>query len=369
MPLGSTIPGSQESQMLLNKQLFCSIQKLRTKFNKTYIIVCLLALLCSIQVHILPAIDPGSHPRCIQPRCEGLEYFLEHRQGHLYILSNAREAENYALYAAAVQNGSLREESWQVVVPQRPDIALEDLDVFSHGVVLHERHRGRPQIRVMPAAPGAVPSLESSYLLPLPEWAVAVAAGANADFDSVKLRVELSSPVHPDRPFDWDIARKAWEPLPGPALTGHNPEDFTCHQVWALGHKGTCTGPSNGTGGVPLTLVHAKHVTLDGSAPCLVVVYGAYGHNLPVDFLPERLPLLRRGWVVALVHARGGGELGRRWHAAGRGTAKRATATDVETAIHYLVAHGKSKEGKLPLVVMWGNGCASFKQGWLVLHP
>ena len=44
---------------------------------------------------------------------------------------------------------------------------------------------------------------------------------------------------------------------------------------------------------VPLTVLHTAGAALDGSAPCLLVVYGAYGHCLPTDYAPERLPLLR----------------------------------------------------------------------------
>lgn len=65
-------------------------------------------------------------------------------------------------------------------------------------------------------------------------------------------------------------------------------------------------------GQVPMTVVHKSGLKLDGSHPTLVTVYGAYGECLETGFEPERLSLLDRGWVVALAHVRGGGELGRR---------------------------------------------------------
>ena len=58
--------------------------------------------------------------------------------------------------------------------------------------------------------------------------------------------------------------------------------------------------------------MHKTGLTLDGSNPALVTVYGAYGICLEASFQPERLSLLDRGWVIALAHVRGGGELGRR---------------------------------------------------------
>lgn len=60
-------------------------------------------------------------------------------------------------------------------------------------------------------------------------------------------------------------------------------------------------------------MVHRADLHLDGSAPILLTAYGAYGECTEADFRPERLSLLGAGWVVALAHVRGGGELGRRW--------------------------------------------------------
>jgi oligopeptidase B len=66
---------------------------------------------------------------------------------------------------------------------------------------------------------------------------------------------------------------------------------------------------------VPITLLQPAGAHAGGARvpqPLLVEVYGAYGHVLEADFKPHRLPLLQRGWSVALAHVRGGGELGRR---------------------------------------------------------
>ena len=62
-----------------------------------------------------------------------------------------------------------------------------------------------------------------------------------------------------------------------------------------------------------MTVMHKAGLPLDGSHPTLMTVYGAYGLCLETGFEPERLALLDRGWVIALAHVRGGGELGRRW--------------------------------------------------------
>ncbi|WIA09240.1 hypothetical protein OEZ85_008648 [Tetradesmus obliquus] len=75
----------------------------------------------------------------------------------------------------------------------------------------------------------------------------------------------------------------------------------------------------------------------DGSAPLLVEVYGAYGQVLEADFRAHRLALLQRGWAVALAHVRGGGEGGRRWHAAGRQLRKPNSVSDLLACLQLLL--------------------------------
>lgn len=71
----------------------------------------------SSEVHLLPAELHGSTaaaPRLVQRRVAGLEYFVEHNAGQLYILSNARGAGNYALYRWVVQQRRTRSDMQQL---------------------------------------------------------------------------------------------------------------------------------------------------------------------------------------------------------------------------------------------------------------
>ncbi|KJE92609.1 hypothetical protein CAOG_03533 [Capsaspora owczarzaki ATCC 30864] len=76
----------------------------------------------------------------------------------------------------------------------------------------------------------------------------------------------------------------------------------------------------DGTTMVPITLVHAIDVPLDQPVPLLATGYGAYGEDALDMFGRDEMTeaLLRRGWILALCHVRGGGELGRTWYQAGR---------------------------------------------------
>jgi hypothetical protein len=57
---------------------------------------------------------------------------------------------------------------------------------------------------------------------------------------------------------------------------------------------------------------------------------------MPPWFSVGRISMLDRGWTWALVHPRGGGELGRRWYTDGKLLAKRNTFTDTIACVEHI---------------------------------
>jgi len=87
---------------------------------------------------------------------------------------------------------------------------------------------------------------------------------------------------------------------------------------------------------VPVTLLYRKGFRRDGTAPCLLYAYGSYGISSNVTFSSNRFSLVDRGVVYALAHIRGGGDLGKKWHDAGRMQNKMNTFTDFIACAEYL---------------------------------
>jgi len=81
--------------------------------------------------------------------------------------------------------------------------------------------------------------------------------------------------------------------------------------------------------------------------PLLLHVYGAYGTPLDPSFEPADLSLLERGFLVAYAHVRGGGELGRAWHAAGRQRNKPNSLHDLNTCLTALHQAGFAHPGRV----------------------
>ncbi len=89
---------------------------------------------------------------------------------------------------------------------------------------------------------------------------------------------------------------------------------------------------------VPISLVYRKGLSRDGRNPMLLSGYGSYGASMDPGFSSERVSLLDRGFVFAIAHIRGGGEMGRPWYLGGKFLKKKNTFTDFIACAEHLVA-------------------------------
>ncbi len=113
---------------------------------------------------------------------------------------------------------------------------------------------------------------------------------------------------------------------------------FEATEVNVRSHDGTF---------VPLTILHQAGIKLDGSHPCLLQGYGAYGFSQPPGFHPANIAWLERGGVLAVAHVRGGGELGKPWHLAGRMATKPNTWKDFIACAEYLIERRYTSASRL----------------------
>jgi prolyl oligopeptidase len=90
---------------------------------------------------------------------------------------------------------------------------------------------------------------------------------------------------------------------------------------------------------IPLSIIRAKNIKLDGNHPTHLVGYGAYGISYDAYFDPVWLAWLERGGVIAFAHVRGGGEYGEEWYRAGYKLTKQHTIDDFIASAEYLIAN------------------------------
>ena len=303
------------------------------------------------EVHVLEADRPRSPFRVVQPREQGLEYSVDHHGDRFLIVTNADGAENFKLVEAPVDDPGRHR--WTDVVPHRPDVKLDGIDVFAGHAVLFERAEGVRRIAVRRLADG------ETHVVEQPEAVSTVYPDANLEFDTTVLRFGYTSMVTPRSVFDYDMEARTRElKKQQPVLGGYDPADYETGRLWAAAPDGER---------VPISFVHRRGLALDGSAPALVYGYGSYEISIDPTFSPLRLSLLDRGFVFAVAHVRGGGEMGRRWYENGKMLHKKNTFTDFVACAEHLVETGHAARDRL--VVRGGSAGGLLVGAVLNLRP
>jgi oligopeptidase B len=164
-------------------------------------------------------------------------------------------------------------------------------------------------------------------------------AGANLEWETDILRFGYTSLVTPASSVDYHVAtRERVVVKQQEVLGGYEPARFQTERLWVAAPDGVA---------VPVSLVSRRDLPRDGSSPCLLYGYGAYEISIDPTFSSTRLSLLERGFVFAIAHVRGGGELGRRWYEDGKLLKKCNTFTDFIACAEHLVASGYTSRDRL----------------------
>lgn len=98
---------------------------------------------------------------------------------------------------------------------------------------------------------------------------------------------------------------------------------------------------------VPLTIIRRSDIAFDGSNLTWLTAYGAYGVSTFPYFDASRLAWLEKGGIIAIGHVRGGGELGPKWHEAGRQNLKMNSVNDFIDCAEYLVGQKYTRPDRL----------------------
>jgi oligopeptidase B len=292
----------------------------------------------------LDAANPSGEWKLIAPREQDIQYFPDHLGDQFYIRTNDK-GRTFRLVATPVSDPAKK--NWKEIVPVRTDVMLSDFEPFRSFYVLVEREHGLPQLTVVDLASGA------SQRITYPEPVYFAAPQRNRDFDTKLFRYSYQSLVTPNSVFDYDVEKRAstllkQNEVPG----GYDPSQYQSERVWATAPDGKR---------IPISVVYRKDLKReDGSNPLYVYGYGSYGASLPVTFSGARLSLLDRGVVMAYAHIRGGGEMGKPWHDAGRMMNKMNTFTDFIACTEYLAAN---KYGSRDRIAIEGGSAGGLLMG------
>jgi oligopeptidase B len=328
--------------------------------------------------HVLSADDPSGAFTLIVPRQDEHEYSVDHRNGLFFIRTNDR-GRNFRLVTAPVATPG--RDHWAELIPHRDAVMLEDVDLFAGFFIACEREDGLPRLRVWKFAgdsPAAGPLAASAGEIAFPEPAYSAYPHINRILETTTFRYAYQSLVTPSSVYEYDVATGASTLLKQVEIPGgFDRRLYASERIHATASDGVA---------IPISIVYRRNMRLappDSSAavppvssaavppassaavppvsaavvppvsrpavardsgpapnPLYVYGYGSYGYSLPLGFSGNRLSLLDRGFVMAYAHIRGGGDLGKPWHDAGKMLVKRNTFTDFIACVDHLTAHG-----------------------------
>ncbi|MGG7517206.1 S9 family peptidase [Allorhizobium undicola] len=268
--------------------------------------------------------DVTAEPVVVAAREEGVEYSMTEGGDVFYILTNDGDAKDFKIMQAPF--AAPGKENWTEVVPHEPGRLILSHMAYARHLVWLERREGLPVIMIRDRQSG------EEHAISFKEEAYSLGLQGAGEYDTDVIRFSYSSMTTPSQLFDYNMATRERVLLKTQEVpSGHNPEDYVTRRVFAKAHDGE---------DVPVTLLYRKNVALDGSAPCLLYGYGAYGITIPAGFNTACLSLVDRGFVYAIAHIRGGKDKGFHWYEDGKMEKKVNTFKDFIAAADHLVREG-----------------------------
>ena len=296
---------------------------------------------------ILPAEKPSGEWKLVVPREKEHEYAVEHRGDLFYIRTNSGGCRNFRVVTAPAADP--RKENWKEIVPCREDVMVSDLELFSDHMVLSEREDGLPRIRITDLATG------ESHRIAFPEAVYAARPTSNYEFETTTLRYAYESLTIPSSIYDYDLKTRQSKLLKRTeVLGGYDPDRYHAERLYA-------TAPDGAK--IPMSLVYRKGIEKNGKNPALLYGYGSYGIPMFATFNSNRVSLLDRGFVFAIAHIRGGGEMGKKWHDQGKMMSKKNTFRDFIGCAEALIAGGYTSKDRL---VIEGGSAGGLLMGVVV---
>lgn len=253
--------------------------------------------------------------------------------GALLVLTNDG-APRYRVMRAPLTNVSDRS-TWQVLIGERPTSTIESWAMLGDGIALHEIDDVHSVVRLY----GSDGAERGEIALPTRGAVSAIEGDAESGqlvvaFSGYTAAPTILSSLRPRR-----TAPRSFESV----ATVDAPVDLTTLEV-SIDRVASADGTM-----IPVTRVHRRGLTPDGSVPVLIRAYGGFNISLLPQFERQALYWVQRGGVFAVANLRGGGEFGEDWHRAGNLGNKVHVFEDMEAVIRSFSSSGISRPDRIAI--------------------
>ena len=280
----------------------------------------------SSECWVIDASQPTNSPISIAPRRDDVEYQVDH-WGEVFAITTNLDAIDFQVMTAPTAQPSM----WATFIPHEPGQRIAQFDCFANFALMQRWVDGQQVISV-------VSKDGTSRNIPILDEPHEAEIDSNPDWNADGIRLSYQSLTAPNTTAWFSLNDQTLTPLKQTEVLGTDLSQYVSERLWATASDGTK---------VPVDIVRHKDTPLNGTAPGVLYAYGSYEISTPPWFSIARLSLLDRGWVWALAHPRGGGEMGRNWYNDGKLLNKRNTFTDTITCADHLAATSVCDGNKL----------------------
>ncbi len=219
-------------------------------------------------------------------------------------------------------------ENWKEVVPES-QLVFEDAKAAGNFIFVKYLDSAKARVKVF--------NPDGSFVRDLSLPTLGMIGSVIGNTQSDRLFVTFGSFTYPWTQFCYDL--KTWESSVFEKVNiPLDPEKFVVKQVWFKSKDGTP---------VPMFVVHAKDMPLDGNRPIYMTGYGGFNNSMPPMFSQWAIVWMEHGGAYVLVSLRGGGEFGEKWHTAGMLDKKQNVFDDLYAGAEWLIANKYTNSSRI----------------------
>ncbi|MGI8588002.1 MAG: prolyl oligopeptidase family serine peptidase [Chloroflexia bacterium] len=258
------------------------------------------------------------------PLVEGVDaVFMALVRGDTLYMHTNWEAPHYRVMAVDLENPARK--NWREVVPDRPDVVIEGIEVVGDRVLLNELKDVVARLGVWSTAGEQLPAPD---LPPL-----GTITGLHGKEDGDDLFIGFESYTVPPTVYRYNLPTgeiSEWASVSAPL----DLSKIEVEQVWYSSKDGTR---------VPMMVIGPRGLARNGDTPTVLNGYGGFTLSRGPVFTRAILPWIEMGGIYAVANLRGGNEYGEEWHRAGMLGNKQNVFDDFIAAAEYLISAGYTR--------------------------
>ena len=262
---------------------------------------------------------------------EGFEYdagFMDaYEEGYVYLMTN-KNAKNFRLVKVSLADPG--QENWVEIIPER-DYLLENVSVIGGKLIAIFMHDVQSQIEVL--------DTDGKFLYPIQMPYQGTAALMYGEKEDKEGYFSFSSYIRPDESYHYDVEKNQLSFYHRDPIKA-DVESLVSEQLFFTSKDGAK---------VPMTIFHQQGIEKTGNNPVFLYGYGGFGVALTPWFACNRMALLEKGFIYAVVNLRGGLEYGETWHEQGMLLKKQNVFDDFIGAAEHLISEGYTCPDKIAI--------------------